>query len=140
MFPTIDGKVVAGPTAVDLEDKNDWSVRPEAGEQIVSRAAARYPPLAGAEPVFAYAGLRPAGRGANYVIGRSPACPRLVHAAAIRSTGLSASPGIAEHVTEIVGSLGVRLAPETPLRGGTLPAAGDPWWRRTADYRAQVTA
>ena len=28
-----------------------------------------YPPLVDAEPVFAYAGLRPAGRGANYVIG-----------------------------------------------------------------------
>ena len=30
VFPTIDGKVVAGPTAVDQEDKGDWSVRPEA--------------------------------------------------------------------------------------------------------------
>ena len=28
VFPTIDGKVVAGPTAVDQEDKDDWSVRP----------------------------------------------------------------------------------------------------------------
>jgi glycerol-3-phosphate dehydrogenase len=90
--------------------------------------------------VFAYAGLRPAGRGANYVIGSSAACPRLVHAAAIRSTGLSASLGIAEHVTEIVGSLGAPLTPEAPLRGGP-PSAGDgPWWRRTADYRAKLTA
>ena len=30
VFPTLDGKVVAGPTAVDQEDKDDWSVRPEA--------------------------------------------------------------------------------------------------------------
>jgi glycerol-3-phosphate dehydrogenase len=140
VFPTIDGKIIAGPTAVDLEDKSDWSVRPEAREEIVSKAAALYPPLADAEPVFAYAGLRPAGRGANYVIGSSAACPRLVHAAAIRSTGLSASLGIAEHVTEIVGSLGAPLAPEALLRGGP-PSAGDgPWWRRTADYRAKLTA
>jgi glycerol-3-phosphate dehydrogenase len=140
VFPTIDGKIIAGPTAVDLEDKSDWSVRPEARQEIVSKAAALYPPLADAEPVFAYAGLRPAGRGANYVIGSSAACPRLVHAAAIRSTGLSASLGIAEHVTEIVGSLGAPLTPEAPLRGGP-PSAGDgPWWRRTADYRAKLTA
>jgi glycerol-3-phosphate dehydrogenase len=140
VFPTIDGKIIAGPTAVDLDDKSDWSVRPEAREEIVSKAAALDPPLADAEPVFAYAGLRPAGRGANYVIGPSPACPRLVHAAAIRSTGLSASLGIAERVTEIVGSLGAPLAPEAPLHGGP-PSAGDgPWWRRTADYRAQLTA
>jgi glycerol-3-phosphate dehydrogenase len=140
VFPTIDGKIIAGPTAVDLEDKSDWSVRPEARQEIVSKAAALYPPLADAEPVFAYAGLRPAGRGANYVICSSAACPRLVHAAAIRSTGLSASLGIAEHVTEIVGSLGAPLTPEAPLRGGP-PSAGDgPWWRRTADYRAKLTA
>ena len=28
VFPTVDGKVIAGPTAVDQHDKSDWSVRP----------------------------------------------------------------------------------------------------------------
>src|SRR5436190_15385110 len=95
VFPTIDGKIVAGPTAVDLEDKRDWSVRAAAREEILSKAATLHPPLAGAEPIFAYAGLRPAGRGVNYVIGPARTCPRLVHVAAIRSTGLTASLGIA---------------------------------------------
>jgi glycerol-3-phosphate dehydrogenase len=140
VFPTIDGQIVAGPTAVDLEDKRDWSVRPSAREEIVSKAAALYPPLAGAEPVFAYAGLRPAGRGVNYLIGPARSCPRLVNVAAIRSTGLSASLGIAEHVTEIVGSLGVSLGPEATLQGGPAPRGTDPWWRRTAEYRASVAA
>ncbi len=139
VFPTIDGKIIAGPTAVDLEDKRDWSVRPEAHREIVSKAAALYPPIADAESVFAYAGLRPAGRGVNYLIGPAPGCPHLVHVAAIRSTGLTASPGIAAHVTRIVASLGVTLGPEQALRGGQV-AAGGPWWRRTADYRAAVTA
>jgi glycerol-3-phosphate dehydrogenase len=136
VFPTIDGKIVAGPTAVDLEDKRDWSVRPAAREEILPKAAALYPPLADAEPVFAYAGLRPAGRDANYVIHPARACPRLVHVAAIRSTGLTASLGIAEHVTEIIGSLGVPLGPEAPLQGGPSAAPDGQWWRRTAEYRA----
>jgi glycerol-3-phosphate dehydrogenase len=140
VFPTVDGKIVAGPTAVDLEDKRDWSVRPAAREEIVSKAAALYPPLVDAEPVFAYAGLRPAGRGANYVIGPAPTCARLVHVAAIRSTGLSASLGIAKRVTAIVASLGVSLGPEAALLGGPVPHREGPWWRRTADYRAEVTA
>jgi glycerol-3-phosphate dehydrogenase len=139
VFPSIDGKVIAGPTAVDLEDKADWSVRPAARDEIMSKAAALYPPLADAEPVFAYAGLRPAGRGVNYVIRIARTCPGVVHAAAIRSTGLSASLGIAEHVTKLVGSLGVSLGPEAPLRGGPRPASDRPWWRRTAEHRAQVT-
>ena len=138
VFPTIDGKIVAGPTAVDLEDKRDWSVRASAREEIVSKAAALYPLLAAAQPVFAYAGLRPAGRGVNYLIGPAGTGSRLVNVAAVRSTGLSGSLGIAEHVTSIVGSLGVALAPEAPLEGGPVPQPDRPWWRRTAEYRASV--
>jgi glycerol-3-phosphate dehydrogenase len=136
VFPTIDGKVVAGPTAIDLEDKHDWSVRPEATAEIMPKAIQIYPPLEHAEPIAAYAGLRPAGRGVNYVIGPSRKCPGLVNVAAIRSTGLSASLGIAQRVAEIVGSLGVALGPERELVGGEEPSFDRPWWRRTAKYRA----
>jgi glycerol-3-phosphate dehydrogenase len=140
VFPTLDGKIVAGPTAVDLEDKRDWSVRPAARAEIVAKAAALHPALAGAEPAFAYAGLRPAGHGVNYVIGPSKACSTLVHVAAIRSTGLTASLGIADYVTRIVESLGVRLGPAAPLLGGPTAAFAGPWWRRTSEHRAEVAA
>ncbi len=138
VFPTLDGKVIAGPTAVDLEDKQDWSVRAGAADEIMAKAILMDPPLAHATPVAAYAGLRPAGLGVNYVIGVSRACPRLVNVAAIRSTGLSASLGIGRRVAEIVGSLGVRLGEESDLRGGGPPALRDPWWRRTAQFRAEA--
>jgi len=140
VFPTIDGKVVAGPTAVDLEDKRDWSVRERARDELIPKAAALYPPLAGAEAVFAYAGLRPAGHGVNYLIRSATSCPQLVHVAAIRSTGLTASLGIAQRVAEIVRSLGVPLGPERPLIGGPNRKLSGPWWRRTADYRVAVRA
>lgn len=136
VFPTVDGKVIAGPTAVDLEDKHDWSVRPQAKEEIMLNAIPMYPPLEHAEPIAAYAGLRPAGRGVNYVIGPSRECPGLVNVAAIRSTGLSASLGIGQRVAQIIRSLGVALGPERELLGGDPPSFGGPWWRRTARYRA----
>jgi glycerol-3-phosphate dehydrogenase len=136
VFPTIDGKVIAGPTAVDLDDKRDWSVRAEASDEIMAKAVAMFPPLEGAQPIAAYAGLRPAGRNVNYLIGPSRACPALVNVAAIRSTGLSASLGIAQRVTEIVGSLGVRLGTERELQGGDPSPFEHPWWQRTARYRA----
>jgi glycerol-3-phosphate dehydrogenase len=136
VFPTLDGRVIAGPTAADLEDKHDWSVRPQARAEIMAKASTMYPPLAGAEPIAAYAGLRPAGRGINYLIGPSPACPMLVNVAAIRSTGLSASLGIGQRVAEIVAELGVKLGPERELQGGAPVKPDQPWWRRTAAYRA----
>lgn len=137
VFPTIDGQVVAGPTAVDQEDPEDWGVRPEARDEILSKAVTMYPALAGVEPTFAYAGLRPAGRDANYVIGPSAASPRLINVAAIRSTGLTASLGIAERVAGLIGEAGIALAPEQPLLASPAPELSEPWWRRTAEYRDQ---
>jgi glycerol-3-phosphate dehydrogenase len=92
-----------------------------------------FPPLEGAEPNATYAGLRPAGRGVNYLIG---AAPGFVNVAAIRSTGLTASLGIAEHVAGLVESAGVALGPEAPLEPGPAPAIVGPWWRVVARERA----
>jgi glycerol-3-phosphate dehydrogenase len=136
VFPSIDGAVIAGPTAVDLADKLDWSVRREACDEILLKARAMYPPLKDAEPIAAYAGLRPAGRARNYVIEPSLTCPRLVNVAAIRSTGLSASLAIAERVCALVDTLGVALGRERALEPGPAMASAGPWWRRTAEYRA----
>jgi glycerol-3-phosphate dehydrogenase len=135
VFPTLDGKVVAGPTAVDLADKDDWSVRPEAPAEIVPKAVAMHPALEGADPIASYAGLRPAGRGVNYAIGASPHAEGLVNVAAVRSTGLTASLGIAELVAGMVGGLGVTLGVDAPLPHRP-PREPGQWWRRTAEFRA----
>jgi glycerol-3-phosphate dehydrogenase len=137
VFPTLDGKVVAGPTAVDQDDKSDWSVRPQARDEILPNAVAMFPPLESVQPIAAYAGLRSAGRGVNYLIGSSRACPRLVNVAAIRSTGLTSSLAIAERICAIVSGLGIALGPERLLQPGPKSVSLRPWWRRTADYRAQ---
>jgi glycerol-3-phosphate dehydrogenase len=138
VFPTVDGKVVAGPTAHDQEDKEDWSVRPGAANEVLPKARAMLPELEGATPIASYAGLRPAGRGVNYVIAPSVAEPRLINAAAIRSTGLSASLGIAERVVSLVERIGVALGDERPLLdpAADSPGGDEPWWQRTA--RAKV--
>ena len=66
VFPTIDGKVVAGPTAIDQDDKEDWSVRPEARAEVLRQGRARCCPRSTApSPIASYAGLRPAGAAAS---------------------------------------------------------------------------
>jgi len=96
-----------------------------------------HPALEGAELVGAYAGLRPAGRGANYVIEHSRVLAGLIHVAAIRSTGLSASLAIGEHVAALLaGAPGVALgaARALPATPPTRPT-GQPWWQRAALHR-----
>lgn len=144
VFPTVDGLAIAGPTAREREDKRDWSVEPDAAELIRTRAAHIYPGLADAELLSSYAGLRPAGRDANYVIERSSKLPGLIHVAAIRSTGLSASLGIGEHVARILAEdARIELGRERPLAAAARPTAtatGEPppapWWTRAASHHA----
>jgi len=131
VFPTVDGHVIAGPTAREREDKHDWSVEADARELILTKARGMWPALERLEPTGAYAGLRPAGRGANYVIEHSPTVPAVIHVAAIRSTGLSASLGIGEHVTGMLAEqAAVELDPVRELPAPAREAAGSPWWRR----------
>jgi glycerol-3-phosphate dehydrogenase len=136
VFPTIDGKVIAGPTAIDHVDKDDWSVRPAASAEILPQAIVLWPPLEEATQISEYAGLRPAGRGVNYLIERSRACDSLVNVAAIRSTGLTASLAIAEHVCGILQGMGVSLGSARPLEKAAVPRVDTPWWRRVAEYRS----
>jgi glycerol-3-phosphate dehydrogenase len=138
VFPTVDGKVIAGPTAHDQEDKDDWSVRDEAFEEVMPKAVAMLPALDGAEPIASYAGLRPAGRDCNYVIGPSPPDPRLINVAAIRSTGLTASLGIAERVVGLLADAGLELGDPRELPAVEPAAVGEPWWSRAARRGAPV--
>jgi len=134
VFPTLDGHVIAGPTARERKDKRDWSVEADAGELILAKARRMYPALEAIAPLEAYAGLRPAGVGANYVIEPSRTLPGLIHVAAIRSTGLSASLAIGEHVAGMLAArAGVQLGDARELPGGAA-APASPWWQRGARH------
>jgi glycerol-3-phosphate dehydrogenase len=139
VFPSIDGKVIVGPTAIDGSDKDDWSVRGVAREEIMEKVLRVYPLLEGAEPIASYAGLRPAGRDANYVIGPSAANPALINVAAIRSTGISASLGIGAFVGELVAQHGIALGPERELTASPPDPDREPWWKR-ASRRMEAAA
>jgi glycerol-3-phosphate dehydrogenase len=132
VFPTLDRRaVIAGPTAREREDKRDRSVEANAAELILAKARRMYPALEELEPIGSYAGLRTAGRDANYVIERSPTLPALVHVAAIRSTGMSASLGIGEHVVAMLAEGGAISPGEVRVLPTPAPTTfGERWWKR----------
>ena len=141
VFPTLAGELVAGPTARDRADKEDWSVEPDAAETILARVGRTYPPLETAEQIGIYAGLRPAGAGFNYLIEFSQRMHRLLHVAAIRSTGLSASLGIGEYVVELLSEEGaVQPLPPRALPAPRRVESGSyehqSWWARAPRHRA----
>jgi glycerol-3-phosphate dehydrogenase len=108
--PTVYGNVLLGPTADDIDDPGDVSTTRDGLGSLVAAGRRILPGLAAEEVTATYAGLRAATEHGDYQIyvdgGQRYAC-----VAGIRSTGLSASLGIAEHVVAELGEAGLPLRP-----------------------------
>jgi glycerol-3-phosphate dehydrogenase len=117
--PTVYGNVLLGPTAQDLDDRCDTATTQAGLASLLAAGNAVMPELTGEEVTATYAGLRAATQHRDYQIRVDPQ-RRYACVAGIRSTGLSASLGIAEYVTDRLGAAGLALTE----RSGT--AAGPP--------------
>ena len=114
--PTVYGNVLLGPTAQDIDDRDDTATTSGGLASLTAAGRRILPRLPDEEVTATYAGLRAATEHRDYQI-RVDATRRYACAAGIRSTGLSASLGIAEHVVGLMGEAGL------PLRGRNGTAA-----------------
>ncbi|WP_018153024.1 NAD(P)/FAD-dependent oxidoreductase [Leeia oryzae] len=98
---TIFGNLLVGPTAEDQQDRTTAAID-EAALQSLHQAGVRMLPALAQEPVTAtYAGLRPASQFKDYQIEALPT-EHWITVGGIRSTGLTASLGIGQHVLGLV--------------------------------------
>jgi glycerol-3-phosphate dehydrogenase len=101
--PIVFGGIMLGPTAEDGTDKWDRATDATAEARILSACGALVPAVEGMVPIRRFAGVRAVSSTGDYIIRRSTVGDRLYLVAGIRSTGIGASPAIAEHVaTEIL--------------------------------------
>ncbi|WAC26534.1 NAD(P)/FAD-dependent oxidoreductase [Ancylobacter sp. SL191] len=114
--PTAFGNVIIGPTAEEQQDRVRASVERETLEALLARGAEIVPALAGIPVTAVYAGLRPATEKKHYRV-TSRAAQRAITLGGIRSTGLSAALGLAQHAV----TLHAAFAPP-PLTPTTPPA------------------
>jgi glycerol-3-phosphate dehydrogenase len=106
--PTVYGNVLLGPTAEDIEDRSDTATTAAGLAALLEAGAAIIPDLAGEQVTATYAGLRAATEHRDYQIRVDPGL-RYACVAGIRSTGLSASLGIAEYVVDQMAGAGLPL-------------------------------
>jgi glycerol-3-phosphate dehydrogenase len=98
--PTIFGNVLVGPTAEEQQDRERAALDAEVLAGLVAQGSRILPALA-AEPVTAaYAGLRPATQHKDYAI-EALREDGWISIGGIRSTGLTASLGIAAHALHL---------------------------------------
>ena len=116
--PTVYGNVLLGPTAEDIESKDDRATTVAGLRSLMDQGARIVPALQAHEVTATYVGLRAATSARDYQLRIHPE-DRYACAGGIRSTGVSASMAIAEHVREGLAAAGLSLsdAPgETELR------------------------
>ena len=110
--PVVFGGFLLGPTAEDQDDKWDRSTTTEGIQFVANHCDKLVPNVSKLESIRQFAGLRAVCSTGDFVIRPSEANPRMIHAAGIRSTGVSASPGIAKLVVEQLEKIGVSLTPK----------------------------
>ncbi len=98
LTPIVFGGLLLGPTAVDQVDKDDRSTDASGRRQILEACRQLVPALDQARPIRAFAGLRTVSSTGDYILRPSAAGDRLWIVAGIRSTGVTASPAVAELV------------------------------------------
>jgi glycerol-3-phosphate dehydrogenase len=110
VIPTVEGTMMVGPTAVEIEEKDDLSTTPENLDRVFSMAARIVPAISKRDVITSFAGLRPTLPGDDFFIDLSRKAPGLVQAAGIQSPGLTAAPAIAEYVKDLLQQDGLALA------------------------------
>ncbi|MFB9606710.1 FAD-dependent oxidoreductase [Streptomyces roseofulvus] len=133
--PTVYGNVLLGPTAEDLDDRTATGTTAEGLAGLRDRGARIVPALVAEEVTAAYAGLRAATGREDYRCVARPAL-RYVTVGGIRSTGLSASLALAEHVLGLLSECGLRTGPEGPLVPVRMPRIGEAFPRPYRDAAA----
>jgi glycerol-3-phosphate dehydrogenase len=113
-IPTTNRTVLLGPTADDLDAKDDKATDAATLDRVFAAAQRLWPEVERRHVIKTFAGLRPASE-RTYRVERSEAVPNLVHAAAIRSTGVSGSPAVADEVRRLLGEAGLEARPRPHL-------------------------
>jgi glycerol-3-phosphate dehydrogenase len=136
--PTVYGNVLLGPTADDVHDRSDTATTAAGIGSLLAAGRRILPALTAEEVTATYAGLRAATEHRDYQI-RVETDRRYACVGGIRSTGLTASLGIAEYVVEQLADAGLALKERGPTVPVIMPYIGQAGVRPYQD-RAAIAA
>ncbi|MFM0653580.1 NAD(P)/FAD-dependent oxidoreductase [Paraburkholderia sediminicola] len=132
---TVFGNVLVGPTAEEQDDRVHAAVERPALEALIAAAVARVPALAGMPVTAVYAGLRPATEKKEYRVQIDAERGYLV-LGGIRSTGLTAALGLAQHAFTLYRNTRANLVPLASPRWSAVPNLAEHCprdWERPGD-------
>jgi len=120
VIPTVAGTVMVGPTAEEVESREDVQTTRNGLQKVFEHAQRMVPAIRAADVITSFAGIRPAASGEDFIVGKTEV-PGLINAAGIQSPGLTASPAIAARVREALLEEGLRLEMKKDFRPARRP-------------------
>jgi glycerol-3-phosphate dehydrogenase len=109
VIKTIEGSTMIGPTAEDIEDKEDTRTTEAGLKKILEFVRTMIPQIERKDIIASFAGIRPVADTNDFIIEESKAVPHFINAAGIQSPGLTAAPAIALMVLDILNKTGLSL-------------------------------
>ena len=113
--PTVHGNTIVGPTAIDIEDKDNTGTTQAGLDDVRAKCGTAVKNLPLRQTITSFAGLRAHEARHEFFIGE--VVPGFVDCAAIESPGLSSSPAIGVMVADLVN--GILHLEENPEFDGT---------------------
>ncbi len=101
--PTVHGNTIVGPTAADMEDKDDTATTREGLDMLRVKAGVALKDVPLRQVITSFAGLRAHEANGDFRI--FEAAPGFVDCAGIASPGLSAAPAIGRMAADMVNSI-----------------------------------
>lgn len=103
--PTVDGNLIVGPSATDIDDGGDVATTGEGLNSIYASATKSVPAVSLRNAITSFSGNRAHPATDDFIIGSSSVNKNFVNVAGIESPGLSSAPAIAEMVEGIMNEL-----------------------------------
>ena len=100
--PTVDGNLLVGPNAVDIDDKDDVTTTRNGLDEILSKASLSIKQMPSHAIIASFTGLRARTEADDFIIGELPDAKGFINAAGIESPGLTCSPVIGIMVKDLV--------------------------------------
>ena len=114
--PTVDGNMMIGPDAQDIEDSEDNSTTVFGLEHVVQGARRAIPDLDARQVITSFAGLRARPVTDDFIIMPSKVNAHFINVAGIESPGLTCAPAIGEYVSGILGRQGLERVPKKSFK------------------------
>ena len=105
--PTVDGNILLGPTAEDVEDKEDKKTTQSGLDTIRAKATEQVSGVNLGKVITSFTGLRSVGSTGDFIINTTT--DGFINVAGIESPGLTSAPAIGEYVVDMIRDMGIEL-------------------------------